>query len=62
LQIYKQLTEIESSNPDFKQIKAIEAQEYGVKIIRVFYVACTHISFGKLLEGYSLLVNLESEY
>jgi len=62
LQIYRQLIDIESSNPDFKEIKGFESQELAYKILRVFYVACAHISFGRVLEGYSLLVNLENEY
>jgi len=62
LQVYKQLIELESSNPNFKEIKALEAQEYGFRVLRVFYVACTHISYGRLLEGYSLLINLENEF
>jgi len=62
LQIYRQLIEIEASNPDFKEIKSLEAQEMAYKLLRVFYVACTHITYGRLLEGYSLLVNLENEF
>lgn len=57
LQIYKQLLELEGSNPDYKSFKGIELQESCYRALRTFYVACTHFSYGKLVEGYSLLVH-----
>jgi len=60
LQIYKQVLELESSNPDYKSFKSIELQESTLRLLRTFYVACTHFSYGKLVEGYSLLVHFDS--
>mmetsp|Transcript_18005 Transcript_18005/g.15721 ORF Transcript_18005/g.15721 Transcript_18005/m.15721 type:complete len:270 (+) Transcript_18005:733-1542(+) len=62
LQFCKSYLEIESSNPDFKIIKMIELTETTFKTIRNFYVACTHFSYGKLVEGYSLLLHFEELY
>lgn len=60
LQIYKQYLDIENSNPDFKAIKKIEIEETYYRALRCFYVACTHFSYGKLLEGYSLLSQFDN--
>ena len=75
LQIFKQLIDIEASNPNFKEIKSLECKELAYKFLRqnfvsfhdfnnyrIFYIACTHISYGRILEGYSFLVHLENEY
>jgi len=59
LQVYKQLIELEGSNPDYKVFKSIELQETACKTLRCFFVALTYFSQGKLLEGYSLLVHFE---
>ena len=40
----------------------IELTETTFKTIRNFYVACTHFSYGKLVEGYSLLLHFEELY
>lgn len=65
------MLELESSNPDYKVFKSIELQEscyralryilnkYLNYMYRCFYVACTHFSYGKLVEGYSLLVRFD---
>ena len=58
----KQLLDLEGSNPDFKEVKSIEIQENALRLLRLFYVICTHINYGKLLEGYSLLFHWEQQY
>lgn len=58
----KQLLDLEGANPDFKEVKTIEIQENALRLLRLFYVICTHLNYGKLLEGYSLLFHWDQQY
>mmetsp|Transcript_21376 Transcript_21376/g.24842 ORF Transcript_21376/g.24842 Transcript_21376/m.24842 type:complete len:635 (-) Transcript_21376:177-2081(-) len=62
LQVMKQLVDLEGSNPDFKEVKTLDIQENALRLLRLFYVICTHINYGKLVEGYSLLFHWEQQY
>ena len=47
LQIFKQLIDIEASNPDFKEIKSLECKELAYKFLRY--------DFAKFLENLIIL-------